>query len=157
MGWAPVQKTLLGAETAPSKGGPELLGGVGQARKHCRDGPNREVLQNPHSVPQSKSGPESPGHREGEVVIKPNTAGGSVGRAWCRHRKVVQNPHSVYYSISQPTKRKEDKKYCLTSHAGRVARPIRCVAIHNLLSNATNSLLKGVLNYFFTSSKYIPD
>ena len=43
----------------------------------------------------SKSGPESQGHREGEVVVKPNTAGGSVGRARCRHRKVVQNPPSV--------------------------------------------------------------
>ena len=47
--------------------------------------------------PPSKSGPESPGHREGGggVVVKPNTARGSVGRAQCRHRKVVQNPHSV--------------------------------------------------------------
>ena len=48
------QETLLGAETAPSKGGPVLLG-----------------------------------HREGGgVVVKPNNAGGSVGRARCRHRKV---------------------------------------------------------------------
>ena len=45
--------------------------------------------------PPLKSGPESPGHREGEVVVKPNTAGGSVGWAWCCHRKVVQNPPSV--------------------------------------------------------------
>ena len=59
--------------------------------------------------PPSKSGPKFPGRQrererereieiEIEVVIKPNTAGGSVGRARRRHRKVVQNPHSVYYS-----------------------------------------------------------
>ena len=29
------------------------------------------------------------------MVVNLNTAGGSVGRARCRHRKVVQNPHSV--------------------------------------------------------------
>ena len=32
-----------------------------------------------------EGGPESPSHREGEVVVKSNTAGDSVGRA----RKVV--------------------------------------------------------------------
>ena len=36
----------------------------------------------------------------GEVVVKPNTAGGSVGWARCRHRKVVQN---VYTSTRQFT------------------------------------------------------
>ena len=56
-----VKETLLGAETAPSKGGPEFFG-----------------------------------HREtGEVVVKANTAGGSVGRARCRHRNVVQNLYTT--------------------------------------------------------------
>ena len=45
----------------------------------------RRVLLEFHAP--SNSGPESPGHREGEAVVKPNTAGGSVGRARCRHRK----------------------------------------------------------------------
>ena len=35
------------------------------------------------------------GHREGEVVVKPNTAGASVERARCRHQKVVQNPYTA--------------------------------------------------------------
>ena len=34
------------------------------------------------------------------MVVKPNAAGGSVGRARCRHRKVAQNPHSVYYYLT---------------------------------------------------------
>ena len=56
-----VQETVLVAETAPSKGGPELLG-----------------------------------HREGgRSGCKPNTAGGSVGRARCRHRKVIQNLYTA--------------------------------------------------------------
>ena len=41
------------------------------------------------------------------MVVKLNTAGGSVRRARCRHRKVVQNPHSVQadthdYFLEQP-------------------------------------------------------
>ena len=43
----------------------------------------------------SKGGPESQGHREGEVVVKPNTARGSVGQARCRHQKVVQNLYTT--------------------------------------------------------------
>ena len=71
-GWSGprVLETLLEAETALSKGGPELLG-----------------------------------HREGgEVVVKPNTAGGSVGRARCRHRKVVQNLYTTTWqsNIASP-------------------------------------------------------
>ena len=54
-----VQETLLGAETVPSKGGPELLG-----------------------------------HREGgEVVVKPNPAGGSVSPS-------KSGPESVYYYLA---------------------------------------------------------
>ena len=41
------------------------------------------------------------------MVVKPNTAGGSVGRARCRHQKVVQSPLSVQadthdYSLRRP-------------------------------------------------------
>ena len=48
-------------------------------------------------LPPSKSGPESPGHREREKYCKTKHCWGSVGRARCRHGKVVQNPYSVYY------------------------------------------------------------
>ena len=34
------------------------------------------------------------------LFVKQNTAGGSVGRARCRHQKVVKNPHSVYYYLA---------------------------------------------------------
>ena len=43
---------------------------------------HRKVVRNPQAT-----------EGEREVVVKPNTAGGSVGLARCRHQKVVQNPH----------------------------------------------------------------
>ena len=58
---------------------------------------HRKVVQNPQATGRGE-----------EVVVKPNTAGGSMGRARCRHRKVVQNPHSVQanthdYFLRRPT------------------------------------------------------
>ena len=62
--------------------------GVGpESSKHCwgQRRPHRRVDQN--SWVTERGG--------GEVVVKPNTAGGSVGRARWRHRKVVQNLYTT--------------------------------------------------------------
>ena len=54
------------------------------------EGPGPETLLRAETAP-SKDGPELLGHREGiEVVVKPNTAGGSVSPS-------KSGPESVYY------------------------------------------------------------
>ena len=67
----------------------------------------QETLLGVETTP-SKDGQELLGHREvGGVVVKPNTAGGSVGRARCRHRKVVETLYTTSWqsNIVHPPER----------------------------------------------------
>ena len=77
--FAPAVKTLLGHSSGVpiDLSTPEVF--CLSSTRH------RKVVQNPQATERGW----------GEVVVKPNTAGGSMGRARFRHRKAVQNPHSV--------------------------------------------------------------